>query len=52
MGSSHPVPRYFGGDHILLPFVVEDGGWMGDQGQAMLLLLLAERAVSSGHIVL
>ena len=49
MGSSHPVSRFFGGDHVFLPFVVEDGGRMGDQGQP-LLLLLAERAVSSGHI--
>ena len=47
--SSRPVSRFFGGDHILIPFVVEDGGRMGDQGQA-LLLLLAERAVASGYI--
>jgi len=35
--------------YILIPFVVEDGGRMGDQSQA-LLLLLAERAVASGYI--
>ena len=47
--SSQPVSKFSGGDHVLIPFVMEDGGRMGDQGQA-LLLLLAERAVASGYI--
>jgi len=47
--SSRPVSKFFGGDHVLIPFVMEDGGRLGDQGQA-LLLLLAERAVASGYI--
>ena len=32
-----------------MPFVVEDGGRIGDQGQSI-LRVLAERAVSVGHI--
>ena len=46
--SSRPISRFFGGDHVLIPFVMEDGGRFGDQGQA--LLLLAEGAVASGYI--
>ena len=47
--SVNPVSRFFGGDHVLVPFVVEDGGRAGEHGQAV-LRLLAERAVSEGHI--
>lgn len=35
---------------MLVPYVVEDGGRAGEQGQAVLKLILAERAVSEGHI--
>ena len=47
--SVNPVSRVFGGDHVLVPYVVEDGGRAGEQGQAV-LKLLAERAVAEGHI--
>ena len=47
--SGSPVSIFHGGNHILVPFVMEDGGRTGDQGQS-LLRALAERAVSAGHI--
>ena len=33
--SSRPVSRFFRGDHVLIPFVMEDCGRLGDQGQAI-----------------
>ena len=48
--STQPVSRFHGGSHTLVPYVMEDGGRTGNQGQA-LLRLLAERAVASGHVV-
>ena len=45
--SGSPVSTFHGGNHILVPFVVEDGGRIGDQGQSI-LRVLAERAVFCG----
>ena len=39
-----------GGAHTLVPFVLEDGGRAGRQGQAWLLQLLAGRAVDSERV--
>ena len=47
--SSKPVSRMHGGAHTLVPFVLEDGGRPGRQGQAW-LLQLAGWAVDSGRV--
>ena len=45
--SVQPVSCKFGGDHVLVPFAMEDGGTLGAHAQA-LLKTLAEHAVSAG----
>ena len=45
--SSHPVSSKYGGDHVLVPFAMEDGGTLGAHALA-LLKQLAEFAVSHG----
>ena len=46
--SSQPVSCKHGGDHVLVPFAMEDGGTLGAHAQA-LLKTLAEYAVSAGR---
>ena len=45
--SSHPVSSKYGGDHVFVPFAIEDGGTLGAHALA-LLKQLAEFAVSRG----
>ena len=45
--SSHPVSSKYGGDHVLVPFAMEDGGTLGAHALA-LLKQLAEFSVSRG----
>ena len=49
--SAAPVSTMHGGDHVFVPFSVEDGGRIGAHGLA-LLKALAEHAVSSGKFPL
>ena len=45
--SANPVSTIHGGRHRLIPFAMEDGGWIGAHGQAT-LRMLAEYAVAKG----
>ena len=46
--SSQPVSCKHGGDHVFVPFAMEDGGTLGAHAHA-LLKTLAEHAVSAGR---
>ena len=46
--SSQPVSCKHGGDHVFVPFAMEDGGTLGAHAHA-LLKTLAEHAVSTGR---
>ena len=48
--SSQPVSciKHHGGDHVFVPFAMEDGGTLGAHAHA-LLKTLAEHAVSAGR---
>ena len=47
--SSHPVlSSKYGGDHVFVPFAMEDGGTLGAHALLALLKQLAEFAVSRG----
>ena len=45
--AATPVSSVFGGDHVLVPFAMEDGGRLGAHALAF-LRSLAEHAVSQG----
>ena len=47
--SSQPVSCKHGGDHVFVPFAMEDGGTPGAHAHALLLKTLAEHAVSDGR---
>ena len=46
--SSQPISCKHGGDHVFVPFAMEDGGTLGAHAHA-LLKTLAEHAVSAGR---
>ena len=41
--SPNPVSTTHGGRHMLIPFAMEDGGWIGAHGQAALRMLATYR---------
>ena len=47
--SSQPVSCKHGGDHVFVPFAMEDGGTLGAHAHALLKTLIAEHAVSAGR---
>ena len=47
--SSQPVSCKHGGDHVFVPFAMEDGGTLGAHAHALLKTLAAEHAVSAGR---
>ena len=47
--SSQPVSCKHGGDHVLVPFAMEDGGTLGAHAHTLLKTLADEHAVSAGR---
>ena len=45
-----PVSTVHGGDHVFIPFAMEDGGRIGAHGLAFLKALAEHNAVSAGKL--
>ena len=47
--STHPISAAYGGRHTFVPLAMEDGGRIGSNGYAV-LMMLAEHAVAKGKL--